>query len=182
MNDSFPPEVIDLKHIRLRRPRVTDASDIFEYGSDLEVAYYADWKIRTSVDAIVESIVARGVLWAEGAEFNWVITKVEDDRAIGGLSCKVAGNSAEIGFLLNKRFWNKGYATSAAGAVVNWLQSVPLLAKVWATCDAENVASICVLKKIGFVEEAVLQREIIRPQISNEPRDAMLFSYRLTEK
>jgi RimJ/RimL family protein N-acetyltransferase len=171
-----PPEVFDIPGIRLRRPRLSDAAAIFEYGSDPEVARYADWPVRTAIEPLVESISERIAHWDSGEEFYWVLTLPEEDRAIGGISCRVMGHSAEIGFLLNRRYWGNGFATSAARAIVQWALSVPSIWRVWATCDTENLASVRVLEKAGFSREGTLHRWAVRPNIGSEPRDAFLYS------
>ena len=172
-----PPETIELQRIRLRRPALSDAEAIFEYGSDPQVARYADWPIRTSVDQIVESLRGRSALWESGAEFYWVITLPPEDRAIGGISCCVVEDSVEIGFLLNRRYWGNGLATDAARAIVEWALSVPSIRRVWATCDTENLASARVLEKAGLAREGTLRSSIVRPNISSQPRDAFMYSH-----
>jgi len=172
----YPPETFDLAHIRLRRPMVTDAEAIYAYGSDPEVARYTDWPVRTSMDGLVESLQRRAERWESGEEFNWVITLPGEDRAIGGISCYLEEDSAEIGFLLNRRYWGRGYTTEAAAAIVAWLFSETSISRVWATCDAENLASGRVLEKVGMVREAVLPRQTVRPNISSEARDAFLYA------
>jgi [ribosomal protein S5]-alanine N-acetyltransferase len=171
-----PPEVIDLQRLRLRRPRASDATAIFEYASDPEVARYADWPISSSAESIIELVRDRESAWAAGSEFYWVITLPPDDRAIGGIACSVSAHAADFGFLLNSRFWRKGYATEASRAVVEWVFSLPSLWRLSATCDTENVASARVLEKIGLIREGTLRRAIVRPNISSEPRDAFLYS------
>ncbi len=170
------PEIINLQRIRLRRPKLSDAEAIFEYGSDPEVAHYADWPIRTTIDPIVESLRERSVLWETGVEFNWVITLLSEDRAIGGVSCCVVRHAAEFGYLLNRRYWGNGFATDASRAVVEWAFSLPSIWRVWATCDAENLASARVLEKVGLSREGTLRRWAVRPNISPEPRDAFIYS------
>jgi ribosomal-protein-alanine N-acetyltransferase len=172
-----PPETIELQCIRLRRPALSDAEAIFEYGSDPEVARYADWPIRTSVDQVVESLRGRSALWESGAEFYWVITLPEEDRAIGGVSCRIVQDSAEVGFLLNRRYWGNGLATDAARAIVEWALSIPSVRRVWATCDTENLASARVLEKAGLSREGTLRRWVVRPNISSQPRDAFMYSH-----
>ena len=172
-----PPETIELERIRLRRPALTDADAIFEYGSDPEVAHYADWPIRTSIDQIVESLRGRRALWESGAEFYWVITLPEEDRAIGGISCHIIQDSAEVGFLLNRRYWGNGLATDAARAIVEWALSIPSIRRVWATCDTENLASARVLEKAGLSRQGTLRRWVVRPNISSQPRDAFMYSH-----
>jgi len=156
MSDLLPPEKIELNQLRLRRPKVSDAVAIFEYGSDPIVAHYADWPVRTTLESLVESLQQRDARWGSSSEFTWVITSLMEDQAIGGLSCEINVESAEIGFLLNRKYWG--------------------VSKVIATCDTENSRSIRVLDKLGFALEETLYRAIERPQISPEPRDAYLYS------
>lgn len=172
----MPPEILDTGRVRLRRPTPSDAAAIFEYGSDPEVGRYADWPIRTAIEPLIESLRERQARWESGEEFNWVITLPAEDRAIGGVSCRVVQHAAEIGFLVHRRHWGKGYATSAARAIVEWALSVPSIWRVWATCDTQNLASIHVLEKAGLSREGTLRRWAVRPNIGTEPRDAFIYS------
>lgn len=173
---SFPaPEKFDLGDIRLRRPRRSDAQAIFEYGSDPDVAHFADWPVQTSIEPIVELIEGREARWESGSEYYWVITEAGSDRAIGGVSCKLRGEAAEIGYLLNRKYCRKGYATKSANSVVQWLKSNPAITKAWATCDTENLESIRVLEKLGMHRERILERYAVRPAIGAEARDAYLY-------
>ncbi len=175
MSSTPVPEIFNLGDLRLRRPRPADAEAIFEYGSDPEVARYADWPVQTSIEPIVALIEERVVHWENGSEYYWVITGSSTDRPLGGISCKLEGESAEIGYIVNRKHWGKGYATKAAGAVLNWLAANPAITKAWATCDTENLASIRVLEKLGMRRERVLERHAVRPAIGAEPRDAYLY-------
>jgi [ribosomal protein S5]-alanine N-acetyltransferase len=172
----LPPDVLELERLRLRRPRADDAPALFEIGSDADVARYAVWPRPTEFDAVVERLAGRHASWESGAEFYWVLTLLPEDRAIGAISCAVQGPAAEFGFLLALRYWGNGYATEAARAVVAWLWSVPSIARVWATCDVDNIASARVLAKAGLSLESTLRRAIVRPNLSAEPRDAFVYS------
>jgi [ribosomal protein S5]-alanine N-acetyltransferase len=174
-----PPETFELPELRLRLPRPSDTEAVFEYGSDPEVARFSDWPVRTSMDGLAESLLARAARWDAGEDFYWIITLANDDRAIGGISCQITGDSAEIGFLLARQHWGKGWATEAAKAVVGWARTCPALTRLLATCDAENLASARVLKKSGFILECRLPRAIVRPNLSPEPRDALKFTLTL---
>jgi len=176
MSKILPPEEFILEHVRLRRPRPSDAEAVFEYGSDPKVAFYADWPIRTSMDGLAESLSERAKLWEAGSQFSWVITLLAEDRAIGRVTTNIHDQSADIGYLLNRRYWGNGYAAEATRPVIDWLLSLPSITKVWATCDTENIASIRVLEKLGFSRESRMLHSIVRPQISKKPRDAYLYS------
>ena len=47
---------------------------------------------------------------------------------------------------------------------------------MWATCDCENKASARVLEKAGLRFERVLKEYIVHPNISEDPRDSLMFS------
>jgi RimJ/RimL family protein N-acetyltransferase len=170
------PETFELQLVRLRRPRLSDAAAIFEYGNDPEVAHFADWPRRAAIEPLIESLLARAARWESGEEFYWVITVPPHDLAIGGISCRVVGHAAEIGFLVARPHWGRGIATAVAQAVIEWALSLPAVVRVWATCDAENQASVRVLEKAGMVREGKLRRWAVRPNISAEPRDAFIYS------
>ncbi len=114
--------------------------------------------------------------WESGAEFYWAVTLRPSDRAIGGISCRPRGHSADFGYVLDQRYWRQGLATEAAQAVVRWLFTLDTIYRVWATCDVNNLASARVLEKAGLSREGVLRCWAIRPNISNEPRDTFVYA------
>ena len=170
------PETFDLDRLRLRRPALTDADAVYAWGSDPEVARFADWPRSTSAEASLERLRQRATDWESGAEYYWLITLAHDGRAIGAIASTVSQHAADFGYLLDRRYWGNGYATEAARAIVAWALSLPAVARVWATCDTENLASARVLEKAGLVLEGTLRRAIVRPNLSNEPRDAFLYA------
>jgi len=174
-----PPELFELGPIRLRRPRLEDAEAIFEYGSDPEVARYADWRVQSDIGPIREALAQRAADWERGEKWYWVIALPRDDRAIGGISCVPEGASAELGYLVHRKHWGKGYATRAVKATIAWLGSCPPFERAWASCDTENAASIRVLEKAGFMREGMLPRYAPRPQLGDEPRDAYRYALSL---
>ena len=60
----------------------------------------------------------------------------------------------EIGYLLDLRYWGRGYATEAARAVLDFGFRELDLHRVYATCRPANVASIRVMEKLGMRREA----------------------------
>jgi RimJ/RimL family protein N-acetyltransferase len=171
-----PPESFDLGRLRLRRPKLTDADALFAIGSDPEVAHFADWPLCTSIDGTLGRLQQRAKDWESGAEYYWVITLADDDRAIGAIGSRVDKHAADFGYFLDRQRWGNGYATDAARAIVAWAFSVPSIRRVWATCDTENLASARVIEKVGLTREGTLRQAIVRPNISSEPRDAFVYS------
>ena len=134
-----PPEVISTKGLVLRRPRISDADDIFaNYASDPEVTRFVVWlpyKDRSEVAPFLQSRLAR---WDSGEEFSWAITRAEEDRVIGMIGCRVHEHAADIGYVMSRHYWNRGYITEAAKAVVDWAGNLEFIYRVWAVCDVEN--------------------------------------------
>lgn len=54
-------------------------------------------------------------------------------------------------------------------------ECVPGVYRVWATCDTENLASVRVLEKTGLVLEGKLRRSMVRPNLSEKPRDTFVY-------
>jgi len=135
-----------------------------------------DWPRSQTLKSIVEALSHRAKEWESGSAFNWLITLPPDDVVIGSVSCAFKGHSVEYGYLLNRNFWGRGFATEISKAIVGWALSEPFIWRVWATCDVDNFASARVLEKSGMSREGILRRSIVRPNISGEPRDAYLYS------
>jgi len=156
---------------------MSDAADIFDsYASDPEVTRYLTWqpyKNKNDVASFLESRLAR---WDSGEEYSWAITKTKNDRVIGMIACRLRDHMADIGYVLSRHFWNRGYITEAATAVANLAISLESVYRVWAVCDVENGASVRVLEKAGMQREGVLRRYIVHPNISPEPRDCFVYA------
>ena len=172
------PDTFTTARLRLRRPMVSDGPAVFEYGSDPEVARYMDWPILTDPQDAIRNAERAIRRWDAGEEYAWRLTVRPDDTPMGTVACTIDGAQAQFGFLLARRLWGKGYATEAARAVFDWLMSVNMLTRIQATCDIDNRASARVLEKLGMAREALLPRQVRRPNLPGAPlRDAFLYSW-----
>jgi RimJ/RimL family protein N-acetyltransferase len=172
------PESITTERLVLRRPKASDTAAVFEYGRDPEVARYMDWPALTDIRDAIASTQRALQSWDSGVEYTWRITVKPDDVPIGACACRVSGHAADLGFVLARAHWGKGYATEAARAVLDWLRTLEGVDRVGATCDVDNTASARVLERIGMSREGVLQRWVVRPNLpSREPRDAFVYAW-----
>ena len=173
-----PPQVITTGRLVLRRPKPSDAAAKYSVSRDPEVNRYMDWLPHKSVSdatALVDGAASR---WETGEEYSWVITVKPDDRAAGSVACRVRGHAVDLGYVLSREYWGRGYATEAAKAVFEWAARLEGVQRIWATCDVDNVASVRVLEKIGMSREGVLRRWAIRPNLApGVPRDAFVYSW-----
>jgi RimJ/RimL family protein N-acetyltransferase len=119
---------------------------------------------------------SRLLKWDSGEEFSWAITRRGEDQVIGMIGCRVREHAADIGYVLSRSYWGRGYVTEAANAVVKWAGTLDVIFRVWAVCDVENIGSARVLEKVGMEREGILRRWIVHPNVSAEPRDCYVYS------
>jgi [ribosomal protein S5]-alanine N-acetyltransferase len=170
------PEVITTDRLVLRRPTLSDVTDIYAYAHDPEVTRYMVWPTHTDIAESLVFLETCAPRWESGEEYCWAITIKPEDRAIGMIGCRVRDYTADFGYVLNRTYWAQGYATEAARAVVTWLSNLPGIYRIWATCDAENIASVRVLEKTGLSCEGRLRHSTIRLNLSPTPRDTFVFA------
>lgn len=91
---------------------------------------------------------------------GWAITLAGDDRAIGTLAATQRRSGVvEIGYLLVRREWGKGYAGEAVSRLLDLLFEEEGIRRVFADTDPDNDASILLLERLGFRREGVLRAE-----------------------
>ena len=82
---------------------------------------------------------------------NWAIRR-HDGVYVGWIQATVANDVAIVGYDIFPDHWRNGYATGACRAVIEVLKSEYHVSLVRAVVDVENIASIGLLKSLGFVK------------------------------
>ena len=164
-----PPEffsglpVLETKDLILRKPRLKDAGDMFSYASDPEVARYVLWEPHKSVSDTRAFIFDLRRRIRGGYPSSWVITLRDGGQVIGTIGFmwySSENNSAELGYSLSRKYWNRGYATQALQAVIDRsFRSLPLN-RIEAQHDVRNPASGRVMEKCGLRREGILRSRI----------------------
>ncbi len=109
----------------------------------------------------------------KGVGFGVILPSV--DNLVGVVSLKKIDpihRNAELGYWIGKEYWNNGYATEAAVAVVNYGFGGLNLQRIYAHCLSRNPSSGKVLLKIGMTHEGTLREHILK---WNEFEDIDLF-------
>lgn len=172
-----PPERLHTQRLLLRRPRPGDAEEIFcAYAQDREALRYLTWTPHASVEETRAWLQRAREDWEAGRAFRWVITRPGEDRAMGMVELRPEGHRVELGYVLARRYWNRGYMTEVVQTVVRWLLAQPGVHRVWAVVDVDHPASARVLEKAGMRFEGILRRWSIHPNVSPLPRDCACYS------
>ncbi len=154
-----------------------DTEAIFtRYAQDDAVARYMIWRPHRSIEDTRDYLRNCIEKWQRGTGFPWVITLKESQELIGMVEIRVDGFMADIGYVLARAYWGRGYMPETVKAVVDWGLAQDGLFRVWAICDVENSASARVMEKAGMQREGLLRRRALHPNISDEPRDAYIYA------
>lgn len=149
--------ILATARLRLRPLVQADAGALHPMLADADLMTY-------SADGPLASLEAtRAYLVEDAADLNWrawAITRHRDDRAIGWVSAgRMRGRGVtEIGFILARDEWGRGYASEAVSAVVGQVFAEGQH-RIFADADTENRASILLLERLGFRRERLLRGE-----------------------
>ena len=97
-----------------------------------------------------------------GVDFVYGIFDRDETAVIGGtgLHTRVGEGAREIGYWIRVAEIGKGYATEAASALTRVGFELEKLRRIEIHCDAANVRSASVPRKLGYTHEATLRRRI----------------------
>ena len=168
---------LSTERLILRPPESRDARAIFEaFASDPEVTRFLRWHPHRTLADSQRAMASRLDRLETGEELSWLLSLRSDGTVLGVFSAWPGDGEVEIGFALGRKSWGQGLMTEAVRSVVAWAFELVQARRVWATCDAENLASARVLEKAGLHWEGLLEAHAIHPNISPDPRDCLLYA------
>jgi ribosomal-protein-alanine N-acetyltransferase len=149
--------MIETERLLLRKPRLDDAADLAVAYADPEtMRFMGDGSTATREQ--VEQEIRR---WLERWE-SWGLSlcsleRREDGRIVGRAgfllwdpeTWEIPGDETELGWLLVREHWGRGYATEAALALRDWAFEERGLRRLISLIGHENVRSLRVAERIG---------------------------------
>ena len=172
-----PPPNIKTERLILRQPTFNDAKWIFEqYAGDLDVTKYLSWQPHKSITQTNKYIERCISSWVYSSAFPYILIRQDDGRLIGMVEIRINNYKADLGYVLAKSVWGRGYMPEAVKALINWSLKQAEIYRVWAVCDLENTASIRVMEKVGMKREGILKKWMVHPNISLQPRDCYCYA------
>jgi len=165
--------VLYTNRLILRKIKLSDAADIYEYASDPEVTKYVAWDVHKSIKDTKKYIKLMKKKYKTQIIGDWGIVLKENNKMIG--SCGfVAWNRqhdyAELGYVLSKQYWNRGIMTEAIKKVMDFGFSKMKLNRIEAYHLIDNVASEKVMIKSGMVNEGVVKQKFLANGIYNDAK------------
>ncbi|HLY85676.1 MAG TPA: GNAT family N-acetyltransferase [Gaiellaceae bacterium] len=149
--------MITTERLLLRKPSLEDAADLAVAYADPEVMRF----IGDGSTATLAELEAGIEQWLERWE-SWGVSlcsleRREDGRVLGRAgflrwdpeTWQVGGDETEIGWLLAREHWGRGYAAEAALALRDWAFDDRGLRRLISLIEPENVRSIRVAERLG---------------------------------
>lgn len=155
--------ILETDRLILRKIKLSDTQDLFEYASDPEVARCVTWDYHKSIEDSINYLRSVIQKYRNKEISEWGIVYKENNKFIGTcgyLWWNTTHARAEIAYALARRYWNRGLMTEAVKQVIKFGFEKMMLNRIEARCMLENIASQRVLEKVGMFFEGVM-REVI---------------------
>jgi RimJ/RimL family protein N-acetyltransferase len=149
----------------LRPLTLADAADVQRLAGEREVAETTATIPHPYPDGAAEAWIGTHVdRYARGQSVTFGIERAEDGVLVGaiGLEINTEMQRAELGYWIGKPYWNQGYCTEAALAVVRFAFDVLGLRRVFAQHYGRNPASGRVMDKVGLRHEGTLRQHTVK--------------------
>lgn len=149
---------IESERIILRKFTQNDAEAVFEYGSDPGTV---KWLIWEGINDIEGALKALNDFLISGAGV-FAIELIENGKCAGCIDLRLdtANEKASFGYVLNKKYWGKGYMSEALAALLKLAFDILELNRVESTHYVGNEASGRVMEKCGMKKEGLSLQEV----------------------
>jgi RimJ/RimL family protein N-acetyltransferase len=159
-----PPERIEAGPVVVRRVRASDAGAIAAAVST-SLDYLRPWMPwATPESAERASQLARVAEadhnWESGISYVYSVLTAEQGTLVGEIALhrRPADNCAEMGYWITASQAGLGYGTSAGRVLTMAALALPGVDRVEIHCDAANVASTAIARKLGYRLDRVEDR------------------------
>lgn len=159
---------METKRLRFRRFRADDLDHIVELESDPEVVKHTPMKLpltrEQSAERLKKNIDSTPSREPLGI---WAAETLQGDFVGWFMLLPIDQGVPELGFMIVRRHWGKGFTTEAGERLVRYAFEELKLPRLLAITTVENIASQRVLEKIGFRRFATSEKgfhfELLKP-------------------
>ncbi|HEX5004095.1 MAG TPA: GNAT family N-acetyltransferase [Gemmatimonadales bacterium] len=161
------PALPELRTARLLlRPfQPADAAGVQRLAGDRAIAENTLTVPHPYPDGAAEAWIATHAgAYAEGKRATFAVTLAGEATLVGaiGLDITAADRRAELGYWIGRPWWNRGFATEAGRAVLEFGFGPLGLHRIMARHFLRNPASGRVIEKLGMEREGVLRHHALK--------------------
>ena len=140
------------ERLYLRYLKEDDYNAMYEnWSCDIEVTKYVTWEAHKDISTTKLFLNSKLEEYKNPNSYIWGIELIDTKELIGQIDVvNIINNSTpEIGYVLSKKYWNKGIMTEACKAVIDYLLNVENFTSIIICADTRNIGSNNVIKKVG---------------------------------
>lgn len=141
--------ILETPRLLLREFEFTDAESFFLLNSDPDVVRYTGDVAFKNIDE-AKALIENYVPYKRDGYGRWTVILKETSEILGWCGLRFIEDTGQIdlGYRFFKKQWNKGYATEAAHACVEYGFQKLGMTEIVARAMKENIGSIEVMKKV----------------------------------
>lgn len=169
----MPAPLLETPRLLLRQHTLADAPALAALCNDIDIVRWtSSHPFPYEVKHAEEFIAARepdyqarkATVFAAFLKITGPGGELSEGALVGGVGLHRQSDHqrAELGYLIGKDFWGKGYATEIATAALRHGFEDVHLTRIYAGAYADNAPSVRILEKLGFTREGVSRRHICR--------------------
>jgi [ribosomal protein S5]-alanine N-acetyltransferase len=165
--------------LKIRNLRESDLEAFYQYRSNPEITKYQGFDVFTRkqakdfIDDQKNKFLIRPGEWVQ-----YGIEHIENGQLVGDCAIFLQERDsriAETGITISNLFQKQGFAKETMQGLVKFLFNEKGIHRIVETVDAENTASIQMLKSVGFRQEALFVENIfLKGRWSSEYQFALL--------
>lgn len=142
---------LETERLSLRPFREADVIPFFELSQDPEVMRFVGDRRVPTLQETWRAIAGWIGHWALRGYGQWAIEERSSGRLVGraGIINPAEWPGPEVGYLLGRAWWGRGYATEAAQAAMDWGFEQFAFDDLLSLIDPDNRASIAVATRLG---------------------------------
>ena len=147
--------VLNTDRLILRPLHISDLETVHMYASDVENTTYMMRLPTVTKEETAQFLTRVSNEWKKESPSFYEFAICVDAQHIGAISIALneERTEGELGWILHKQFWGKGYATEAAMAIKQFAMDKLKVKKLTANCDDRNRDSFQLMERIGLVLE-----------------------------
>ena len=147
-------KVLETKRLALRPFKEDDFEAVHSYASSVENTIYMPFGPNSEEDT--RAFIQRAMEDAAQnpiTKYQYAITLKETGALFGGCGITLKPHVNEVGWLLHRDYWNQGFGTEVAKALLTYGFDELNLHRIFARCNTENHGSYRIMEKIGMRRE-----------------------------
>lgn len=146
--------ILETERLILRPLSLNDAEHIFKtWTSDPDVEKYMIWDLHQSINDTISWLKTEVAELTSNNNYTWGMVFKENNELFGTISIhrKDTSDVFTLGYNIAKSYWGNGFTTEAGKTVLDFASSKLNIKKFFCRHADENIASMKVMKKLGFI-------------------------------